>query len=96
MHSRVTKHENHPELLLWSIKARHDEVVFEDDEVGVGRVPPLGADDACGHRALLLEEHAPARLDAPAIGPSPEENLLERQLRRVLGLRGVGGDEVDL
>ena len=80
----VTEHENHPQLFLWSVKARHDEVVFEDDEVSVGGVSPLGADDAGGHGTLLLEEHSPPRLDAPPIGPGPEENLLERQVCRVL------------
>ena len=92
----ITEHENHPELLLWSVKARHDEVVLEDDQVGAGRVLPPGADDAGGHRALLLEEHSPARLDAPAISPGPEQDLLERQLRGVLALRSAGGNEVYL
>ena len=67
----------HEFKIIWSVKAWHD-------EVSVGGVSPLGADDAGGHGTLLLEEHSPPRLDAPPIGPGPEENLLERQVCRVL------------
>ena len=58
----VTEHENHPQLFLWSVKARHDEVVLEDDEVSAGGVLPLGGDHAGGHRTLLLDIQSQMRV----------------------------------
>ena len=57
-----TKHENHPELVPGPVKAGHDEVVLEDDEVSAGGVLPLGGDHAGGHRTLLLDSQSQVRV----------------------------------